>query len=308
MKLKLNNIPYIMKLRWYAVSLSLILVAASVYLWVVTPSNEKFGVDFIGGVEIIAGFENPVEVATVRSQLENAGIQDPVIQSFNSLEGDTRHLFSIRIKAEDREDFSKFIQEALAAGLDNKVSMEKFDHVGPAIGEQIRRDAWWAIALSLIGITIYVGMRFEFRYAFGALVALAHDVIIAIGACLLTGREMNAVILAGLLTIVGFSINDTIVIFDRVRENLVNNIKNKKNLALGEVLDQSINETMSRTIITTLVCLFVVLSMYFIGGGALEDLAFVLLVGFVAGVYSTIFIAGTIVYWFDKFFNRKQAA
>lgn len=303
--MKLNNIPF-MGLRWYAASLSLILIAASVYLWCTTPESKKYGVDFIGGVEAIVSFEKPVNTATVRSQLEKAGIQDPIIQSFNALEGDTRNLFSIRIKSEDRANLSKFIQEALADGLDNNVTIEKFDQVGPAIGEQIRQDALWAIVLSLIGIAAYVTIRFEFRFAFGALLGMAYDVVVTVGACLLTGREINTVVLAGLLTVVGYSINDKIVVFDRVRENIINNIKNKKHLTFGEVLDQSINETMSRTIITTLTCVFVALSMFLIGGGALESLAFVLLVGFVSGVYSTIFVASVAVYWFDKFLIKNK--
>ena len=305
MRFKFNNIPFI-GLRWYAVLCSLVLIAGSVYIWCITPDGKKYGVDFIGGVEAIVNFEKPVSTAVIRGQLEKAGIQDPIIQSFNTSEGDTRNLFSIRIKSESRDNPSKFLQQALAEGLENNVTIEKFDHVGPAIGGQIRQDALWAIILSLIGITIYVSVRFEFRFAFGALLGMAQDVVIVVGACLLTGREINAVILAGLLTVVGYSINDKIVVFDRVRENLVNNIKNKKHLTLGEVLNQSINETMSRTIITTLTCVFVALSMYLIGGGALESMAFILLVGFVAGVYSTIFASSVSVYWFDKFVNRKN--
>ena len=305
MKIKLSNIPFL-KLRWYAASFSLILVVGTAYLLCTLPENKKFGVDFIGGIEAIAAFEKPVNTATVRSQLEKAGISDPIIQNFNSLDGDTQNLFSIRIKSDERANLAQFIQQSLEAGLDNKVSIEKFDQVGPSIGDQIRQDALLAIILSLLGITIYVSIRFEFRFALGALIGLAHVTFISLGACLLVGREINAVIFAGLLTIVGYSINDTIVVFDRIRENLVNNIKNKKNLTFGEIINQSINETMSRTIVTTLTTVFVALSIYLVGGGALESLAFVLLVGFTMGVYTTIFIACPAVYWFDGFLSRNN--
>jgi len=279
-----------------------------VYLWCTVPDSKKYGVDFIGGVEAIVGFEKPIDAATIRSQLEKAGISDPIIQNFTTSEGDTRNLFSIRIKLqEEQSDLSKHLQQALAQGLDNSVRIEKFDQVGPAIGGQIRQDALYAVIFSLLGITAYISMRFEFRFALGSLMGLAHVTVVALGACLLAGREINAVVFAGLLTAVGYSINDTIVVFDRVRENLVNNIKNKKFLTCREVLNQSINETMSRTIITTLTCLFVALSMYLIGGGALESLAFVLLVGFTAGVYTTIFIACPTVYWIDKFLNKRTS-
>ena len=305
MKIKLTNIPFL-KLRWYAASFSLILIVGTVYLLYTLPEGKKYGVDFIGGVEAIASFEKPINTAIVRSQLEKAGISDPVIQNFHSLEGDSQNLFSIRMKSEERANLSQFIQQALAEGLeDNRVSIEKFDHVGPSIGDQIRQDALLAVIFSLLGITIYISMRFEFRFALGALIGLAHVTLVSLGACLLVGREINAVVFAGILTIVGYSINDTIVVFDRIRENLVNNIKNKKNLAFGEVIDQSINETMSRTIITILTCVFVVLSMYLIGGGALESLAFVLLVGFTMGGYTTVFVACPAVYWLDGFLSKK---
>jgi preprotein translocase SecF subunit len=297
---KKTNINFI-GLRWYAVAISCVLIVLSIYKWVVTPDSEKFGVDFIGGVEVIAAFDNPFDIAEVRKQLEKAGIEDAMVQVFTTGDGESHNRYSIRLKAEDNPDFNMFVQKALNEGLvDNQAKIEKFDQVGPVIGGQIRKSAWYAVIFSLIGITVYVTARFEFRFALGALLALAHDVIVATGACLWTGRELNTIILAGLLTIVGYSINDTIVIFDRVRENMLAFVKSNKSVSFADILNISINETLSRTIITTVTTLFVVLVLFLVGGGALSDFAFLLLIGFIAGSYSTIFVAGGIVYWFSK--------
>ncbi|MDR2338014.1 MAG: protein translocase subunit SecF, partial [Deltaproteobacteria bacterium] len=201
-----TNINFV-GLRWYAVAISCIFIVLSVYKWVVTPDSQKFGVDFIGGVEIVVAFDKPLDISQVREQLEKADLKNATVQVFTTGDGQSHNRYSIRLKLEDKPNFNEYIQKALDDGLsDNKANIEKFDQVGPVIGEQIRESAWYAVIFSLIGITIYVTARFEFRFAFGALLALAHDMIIATGACLWTGREINTIILAGFLTIVGYSI------------------------------------------------------------------------------------------------------
>ncbi len=301
-----TNIPFL-QARYYALALSLILITFSVYNWFTTPNNKKFGIDFMGGVEIIAAFEKPITIAEVREQLVKAGVRDATVQAFSSSESKTVTAYSICLKTDERQDFNKYIEAKLVEGIDNKVSLEKFDQVGPIIGGQIRQDALWATIFSVIGVAIYVGIRFEFRYAIAALLSLANNVVITVGAVIFTGREINSIILAALLTVVAYSINDVIVTFDRVREEILLENRNKRGLTFIEILNLSINRVLSRTIITTGSTLFVVLCLYFFGGGALSGLAFTLFVGFVVGVYSSIFVACPIVYWLEQWGNGSSA-
>jgi len=170
------------------------------------------------------------------------------------------------------------------------------ESVGPKVGRDLTRKALLAIVFSWIGILVYVGFRFEFRYALGGIIALVHDVLITVGTLSLLNKEFDLNIVAALLTIVGYSINDTIVIFDRIRENTRKNIK----MSLVDVINLSVNQTLSRTILTSFTVLMVLLALFFFGGSVIHDFAFALLVGCVAGVYSTVFIASPIVLVFEK--------
>ena len=295
-----TKIPF-MKYRWVAICLSLTMISASLFKFFTTGS-EKYGVDFVGGVEAVVSFSNPVDIGKVREKLEQNGIIGAIVQDLHG----AKNQFSIRFKGEDNEDFGSMIEAKLADIQNNSVKIEKLDHVGPVIGEQIRIDAFWAIFWSLIGIILYVTVRFEFRFAVGAVVALAHDVIIAAGACIFFGYEISAAILAALLTIVGYSVNDTIIIFDRIRENLIEVFKQKSGkYSLLELMDKSINETLSRTIITNLTVIFVCLALWLLGGGAVEELAFALLVGVIVGTYSTVCVASPIVLELERFSTGK---
>ncbi|MCC6931712.1 MAG: protein translocase subunit SecF [Deltaproteobacteria bacterium] len=295
-----TNIPF-MKIRWFAYLFSILMIATSVYKWV-TMGDEKFGVDFRGGVEAVVSYENKLDIAALRAKAEEAGIKDAIVQVFHGV-GDR---FSIRYKAEANEN-AKGILESNLSFSDNKARVEKLDQVGPVIGEQIRTAAYWAIFWALVGIIAYLTIRFEFRFAIGAVIALFHDVIITAGACILTGREINAGILAALLTIVGYSVNDTIIIFDRIREHILEALKksSRATFDLSKIMDLSVNETLSRTIITNMTVMAVCLILWRLGGGAVEDMAFALFVGGIVGTYSTIFIASPIVLALEHFGNGR---
>jgi preprotein translocase SecF subunit len=217
-------------------------------------------------------------------------MNDAIIQQF----GEKNHVL---IKTAD-DELAK-INEAFAASFkDNTNQILRVEKVGPSVGKHLRKNAWLAILWSLIGILVYVGFRFKnFIYASAGVIALFHDVFAAVGFLAFTGREMYLTIIAALLTIAGYSINDTIVIYDRIRENL----KLYRKASLREIVNMSVNQTLSRTILTSSTTLMAVLAIFLFGGEVLRGFSFVLLVGFVSGVYSTVYIASPlIISWHGK--------
>lgn len=178
--------------------------------------------------------------------------------------------------------------------------------VGPAVGKQLQFDAVWATVMSWLSIIVYLWLRFEFRFAIGAVAALIHDVLVTVGFMAFTGREISMTVIAALLTIIGYSVNDTIVIFDRVRENM--QLYRGKGYKLIDLLNLSVNETLARTLLTSLLTLFTVVVLFFFGGESLNDFAFALIIGMIAGCYSTVFIASPVVYYWQRFFGRTEVA
>lgn len=290
--------------RFLFLAVSLSLIAFSIFQWA-SSGSEKFSVDFVGGTEVVVKFKDQTSTGEVRDSLTKAGIQGAVVQSFG--EGsfnEGSHDFSIRLKGSGSDlDTGNVIKEALLNMSPNTYELLKQDFVGPIIGEKIRSDGLKAMMIALVCILLYVSFRFEWRFAVGGICALVHDVIITSGIYIFTGRELSAAVLAALLTIIGYSLNDTIIVFDRVRENLgesqkksarkksENEEKSLSQLSLVELVNLSINQTLSRTILTSLTTLFVVTTLWLLGGGAVADLAFALVVGVVVGTYSSIFIA-----------------
>jgi len=228
-------------------------------------------------------FADPVSTQEVRVALEEVGLEKAVIQSF----GDDRDVV-IRSPLGTNEAVNRALQDRFRGNFPDRIRVET---VGPVIGQELRRKALYAILGSLAMILIYVAIRFEFRYSVGAIVALFHDAIICLAAVVLTGRELSVPVLAALLTIVGYSVNDTIVIFDRVRENVRRGLK----LKFDEVVNRSINESMSRTLITSFTTLLVVGTLYVFGGPVINDFAFTMILGVLVGTYSTIYVACPVV-------------
>ena len=249
------------------------------------------GVDFLGGDTTVFAFTTKVDDAQVRSALTKAGIKDPLIQyqldlssrretlRVDSATGTGNNVVSVLTELPGAH-FTKFRQ----------------DHIGATVGEEIRKSAVIASLLSLFGILIYVAVRYEFSFAVGAVLAVIHDVLMTIGWYCLSGREFNATTVAAILTIIGFSTNDTIVIFDRIRENLKLGMRG----TLREVMNGSLNQTLSRTIITSGTVFLATMSLYIFGGGAINDFAFTFLVGIITGTYSSIYIASALVLWWHK--------
>lgn len=276
-----GNINF-MKYRKIALALSLALVLASIVLLMVRGLN--FGIDFSGGILFQLEFDAPVTGAEVRSSLDKIGFGSPVIQSYSE-----RGVL-VRLKGDresDQREILKSLRETL--GVDFKVL--RVEMVGPAVGSQLRKSATLATILALLAMLIYITFRFKFMFAVGAVIALMHDVIVTLGIFSLTFQEVSMPFIAGMLTLVGYSINDTIVIFDRVRENF----KYLKDWGVVNLLNNSINQSLSRTINTSLTTLFPVLTLFLWGGKAISDFSMALLVGIIVGTYSSIYIAGAVV-------------
>ncbi len=260
----------------------------------------NYGLDFAGGTMMQVSFKQPANIGALRAALKNAGLE-PEIQTYSQ-----DNSYAIRVKGgqENVNEVGSKIKEAL-----NTVSPEytvgRVEFVGPAVGRDLSKKAIWAMVLSLFGIIVYVAFRFA-NPIWGVMGVLGqfHDIIIVIGALSLTGREINLITVAALLTIAGYSINDTIVIFDRMRENMHLNPRIK----LYDLINVSINETMSRTIITTLTVFMAVVVLFFIGGPVLNDFAFAMLIGLLVGVYSTVAVATTLLYQFVEGFKENNAA
>jgi len=244
----------------------------------------NFGIDFTGGMLLQLEFDSPVSVAEVRGSLDKIGFGGSVIQAYSE-KG-----VLIRLKT-DQESDQKKIVNSLRESLGKNVKVLRTEVVGPVAGSQLRRSAILATSLALLAMLAYITFRFQFRFAVGGVVALVHDVIITLGIFSITYHEVSMPFIAGMLTLVGYSINDTIVVFDRVRENF----KNLKQWGMVDLFNNSINQVLSRTINTSLTTLFPVITLFLWGGEVISDFSMALLIGIIVGTYSSVYIAGAIV-------------
>lgn len=290
--IKKTNIDFISK-RFMFFGFSALLIAAGAVSIAVKGLN--LGLDFTGGTLLQVKFEQPVTTAQVREAMSKAGLET-TIQSFTG-----RNAYQLKVKG-TQENVNEIADKMLAGFKTsfpgNAYTEEKRDYVGPVVGRDLAKKALFAFVLSLFGIIVYVAFRFS-NPVWGAagVIALLHDVFVAAGALSITNREIDLVIVAALLTIAGYSINDTIVIFDRMREN----IRMFPKMQLGKLVNTSINETLSRTLLTNLTVLTVVAVLFFFGGEVINNFAFCMLVGSICGTYSTIAIATPLVYqWENK--------
>jgi preprotein translocase subunit SecF len=275
--------------RWHALVVSLIVVIAGAAA--IATRGLPLGIDFSGGTLIVVKFAQPVQEDAVRNALD-AIAGDKVIQPY----GDpAANEWLIRLPQVEREgdDLEQGGQQVLAAFQNANLGQFEVlqrDSVGPVIGRDLQLKGIYATLASIVGITIYIGLRFRFAFAVGAIAATLHDILVTIAFLTFFGYELSLNIVAALLTITGYSVNDTIVIFDRVRENL----RAMRRESLEKVVNRSVNQTLSRTIITAGTTFVAVLALYLFGGEVLEGFAFTMLVGIVAGTYSTVFIASSL--------------
>jgi preprotein translocase subunit SecF len=271
-------------------SLAVIIIGIASLIW---HGGPNYGIDFAGGTLIQIKFQNETHTDKIRAAFKSLGFEGSIIQDYGPKEVIVRTAES----GTDAKGLTSRVDEALSAAFGKGAyEVRRIEIVGPKVGKDLTRKAILAIIFSWIGILIYVGVRFEFRYALGGIIALIHDVLVAITFLSLFNKEFDLNIVAALLTIIGYSINDTIVIFDRIRENVRKNIRQ----SLVEVINASVNQTLSRTILTVLTVLIVLIVLFIFGGPVIHDLTFTLLVGTITGCYSSIFIASPIVLLFEK--------
>ncbi len=261
----------------------------------------KYGVDFAGGILIQIRFSQTLDISEVRTAMEAMGSKDAMVQKFG---GENEFLIRVEKTDEDLEGISKKIQTSLQEQFKDKTpEIRRVEVVGPKVGKDLKRKAIWAVGLSFAAILIFVAWRFkQVAFGLGGIAALVHDIIITYGAISIAGLEYSLPLMAVILTIIGFSINDTIVIFDRVREN----VKKMKKESLENIFNVSINETLGRTILTSGTVMMVVLILFFFGGPVIHDFAFTLIVGLISGTYSTIYVASPVVLLWNKYFTHKK--
>ena len=273
-----------------AIGISVALIIISI-LSIIMHKGLNFGIEFAGGTVIQLKFAKTVSADDIRKTFTGIKIEDAIIQEIGKDE------VIVRTNHAMSKEFQASVGEAMTRqfGAGN-FEIRKIEFVGPKVGKDLRNKAVLAIIFAWLGMLVYIAWRFEFRNALGAIIALIHDTIIVIGALSLLNKEFTLTIVAALLTIIGYSINDTIVVFDRIRENRKKDVKSK----LSDVINVSINETLSRTILTSFTVFLVLIALFFLGGPVIHDFSFALLVGIVVGTYSSIFIASPIVLFFEN--------
>ncbi|UCH85230.1 MAG: protein translocase subunit SecF [Candidatus Latescibacterota bacterium] len=285
-----------MRRRIMPISLALILVGlVSVGLH----KGFNTSIDFAGGTLVEVQFGEPVALDEVRDVVEGAGLTGAEITNFGSDREILIKIKQIGEAAETARQIESVLQEQMA---NRTIDIRRVESVGPKIGSELKTASFWAIIYSLVGIVVYITWRFEFRFAIAAIIALIHDVLFTLGFFSVANREISIPVIAGLLTIVGYSLNDTIVVFDRIRENL----HSRKREGYSVVVNSSINETLSRTVITSLTTLVVVACLVIIGGPVIRDFALTLLVGVLIGTYSSIFIASSVLVEWENWRSKQR--
>ncbi|MCG5513546.1 protein translocase subunit SecF [Ectothiorhodospira shaposhnikovii] len=287
--MKLNfakaNIDFLGQRR-IALAVSLVLIVASLLLLGFRGLN--FGIDFTGGTLIEVGYPEAVELEEVRNQLEAGGFGRATVQYF----GTSRDVL-IRLaprEGENTAELSEEVLDVLRSGGPAGVELRRVEFVGPQVGEELREQGGLAMIYALIGILIYVALRFEWRFSVGAVAALVHDVIITLGIFSLFWLEFDLSVLAAVLAVIGYSLNDTIVVYDRIRENF----RKLRKQGAEQVMNLSVNETLARTIITGVTTLLVLLALYLLGGAVIQNFALALIIGIVVGTYSSIYVAAAV--------------
>jgi len=280
-----TNIDFVGK-RKIAFVVSLLLIVLSITMLATRGLN--FGLDFTGGTLIEVGFPSAPDINEVRDNLKNRGLDDAVVQTFGVA---TEIVVRIppREEEESSAEISTVVLQALQQGVEGDVEMRRVEFVGPQVGDELTEQGILAVVYALIGIFLYVMIRFQWRFSMGAVAALVHDIIITMGIISLLQVEFDLTVVAALLAVIGYSLNDTIVLFDRIRENFP---RLRKSSPI-EVVNTSVNETLSRTLMTSATTLLVLIALFIFGGEIIHAFAFTLIIGVLVGTYSSIYVAST---------------
>lgn len=294
---------FIGKRRWaYALSIAFILVGLAS---LIVKGGLRYDIDFAGGTLVQVRFEQAPRVGDIRQSLAASGLETAIIQEF----GDPRE-YIIRLPLGDRDStaVTRDIQRALGGEQAlGAFEVRRVEFVGPQVGHDLQRQAIWAVVAAAVGILLYIALRFDLKGGVAAVVAVAHDVLVSVGALSLTDREFSLPVLAAILTIIGYSVNDTIVAYDRLRENRAR--VGARGRPFAEQINMAVNQTLSRTVLTAVTTFFATILLFLFGGRVLEDFAFALVVGVITGTYSTVYIAGAlIVDWTQYVEGRMRRA
>ncbi|MDP4653781.1 MAG: protein translocase subunit SecF [Porticoccaceae bacterium] len=272
-----------MGLRKFALALSILMLVASVVS--LSTKGIVFGLDFSGGTQIEVGYEKPADVSVLRQQLVSAGFESPVVVHFGA---ETDVL--IRLQGEPDQTLAERVYSVLQSNGD-KIELRRVDFVGPQIGEELREDGGLGMLAALAVVMLYVAVRFQFKFALGAVLALVHDVIITMGFFSIFALEFDLTVLAAVLAVVGYSLNDTIIVFDRIRENF----RKIRKADPVDVINESMSQTLWRTINTSFTTMLVLLALFFLGGELIHNFSVALIVGIGVGTYSSIYVASTLL-------------
>jgi len=296
------NIDFMGVKKWALLG-SFIVIAIGI-VSIVMQGGLKYGIDFSGGTIVQVKFSNPIDMDKLRSTLNSLNIGEVLIQRFGDKD-EFEFLLRMSQTTSSLEGFENDVKAGLDRDFsDNPFEIRRVEMVGPKVGKDLREKGFWAIIFATLLVLVYVWWRFEFVFSIGAILALVHDVLVTIGAFSLTKREITLPVIAAILTIIGYSLNDTIVVFDRVRDNT----RLLRNDPLEKVLNTSINQTLSRTILTSLTTLFVVLCLYTLGGDVINDFSFALMIGVIVGTYSSVYIASPVALFFHNLMPAEKAA
>ncbi|MCK5392537.1 MAG: protein translocase subunit SecF, partial [Deltaproteobacteria bacterium] len=283
-----TRIDFVGKMRkaiFISIALIIISIGSLIY-----HKGPNWGVEFTGGTEIHIKLAKNLSVEDIKKTLDTTGYPPDVVQQLG-LTGDREYLIRFSpelVKFDQIQGFQSELEKIMATNESFKGgSIQRVDYIGPRVGKELIRKAIIAILLGCVGILIYVMIRFEFGFAMGAVIALIHDTVITLGAISLMDKEFTLALVAGLLTVIGYSVNDTIIIFDRIRENM----RKRGKLNIREVVNEGVNQTLTRTILTSLTVFLVLIPLFLFGGSVIHNFAFTLIVGAIVGTYSSIFIA-----------------
>jgi len=295
------NIDFVGK-KGLAIVLSLVLILAGL-VSLVAKGGPRYGIDFAGGTLIQVKFNQPTDAATIRGALAPLNLRGLTVQRFEG-EGD-EFLLRAQESSAALEGLSHRITEALEGSFgEGQLELRRMEMVGPQAGRELRNRGLLAVLYAMIGILIYVSWRFQFRFAAGAILALLHDVLFTVGVFSLLNKEIDLPVIAAFLGIVGYSLNDTIIVYDRIREN-TGKIEKE---SFPSVINRSINETLSRTIMTSGTTLLVVLALLIFGGGVIQNFALALFIGIMVGTYSSVFVASPVLLYWDEYRARRRGA
>ena len=278
---KLPTIDFINKRKFAMIFSALLLIVSIISLGL---QGLKLGIDFTGGTLIEVGYQQTADLQDIRTKLASANYTGTNVQYFGS---DTEVLIQLEPQATSSAKLSSSIIQMLGDGVD----MRRVEFVGPKVGEELTNDGGLALLYALIGILIYVAFRFEYRFALGSITALIHDVIITLGVFSILQIEFDLTVLAAILAVIGYSLNDTIVVFDRIRENFLST----RHTEPLPIVNDALNQTLARTLMTSLTTLLVLLALFYLGGEVIHSFAGALIIGVVIGTYSSIFVASSMI-------------